>query len=455
MLWAPRSVQLAARMAFTQAQLDNMRTLDDVAREAAIPTASWSTFLAALGGPVSAVEAAFILEEDWSKELEALRVTADDQERPLNPLEKARFLRARRGVLILAGLVSGVAPPAGGGHSGSTAPEAPTVPQQPAARKVKLSSLLDLTAEADLVSMKPEAIRKAFEEYKATRGDYPHKDVEPTADQLSAICQQIAAGVVPYADFSLFGPHGRRTQRRLMLASHTFHAPSNTWTRVQLPGPPDFDTWWKSWLTYRCALLLLKAARAEPLELYGEHVRSLHNLYGPRAWHIIYQADTRMRAEEFERIRRQLEIEHAAVPVEGYDPDMPWNSVILRSVGPAARDFWDTEVRDKALFQSAADLARSVEATANGKGARRRQDKRTNDSVNPQAKKQRGAKGGKEPANRENQVCFLFTQGRCSEPCPHGRLHPHQQRPQGDATEQPAAKGKGKGKDKGKKGGKR
>eukprot|EP00969_Alexandrium_andersonii_P058291 2567418-Alexandrium_andersonii.AAC.1 len=53
-------------------------------------------------------------------------------------------------------------------------------------------------------------IQALFEDYKATRGDYPHRDIEPTPDQLSAVKQLIASGAPPYVDFSLFGPHGHR-----------------------------------------------------------------------------------------------------------------------------------------------------------------------------------------------------------------------------------------------------
>ena len=440
--------------AFTHTQFLGMASLADVARETAVPPEAWDSLLKELGGPSSPAEAAFITDAAWDTSLGKLKVEAEGTERDLTPLEQARFLRARRGVLMLAGLVPTPAPPAGGGSAAPTTPTAPGAPI-PTARKVKLSSLLDVTAEADLVSMKPEAIRKAFEDYKASRGDYPHKDVEPTADQLSAVAQQIGAGAVPYADFSLFGPHGRRTQRRLMLASHTFHAPSNTWQRVQLPGPPDFDTWWKSWLTYRCALLLLKATRAEPLELYGEHIRSLHNLYGAKAWHIIYQADTRMRAEEFERIRRQLDIDHSRSPIDGYEPTMPWNNVFMRSVGPAAREFWDTEVRDRALFQSTANLARNADTATKEKSTRRRPERKSADSGPQPAKKPKkaqGGKSGKEALNREQQICINFTRGKCTEPCPHGRLH---QQAQGDSKEQTDHKDKAKGQGKGQKGGKR
>ena len=47
-------------------------------------------------------------------------------------------------------------------------------------KRVKLSSLVDSTAEAELVTLEGSEIRRLFGEYKRARGDYPHKDMEPS-----------------------------------------------------------------------------------------------------------------------------------------------------------------------------------------------------------------------------------------------------------------------------------
>eukprot|EP00969_Alexandrium_andersonii_P033172 1448153-Alexandrium_andersonii.AAC.1 len=65
------------------------------------------------------------------------------------------------------------------------------------ARKVKLSSVVDVTAEAEVVMLDSLEIQAMFEDYKATRGDYPHRDMKPTPDQLSAVKQLIACGAPP------------------------------------------------------------------------------------------------------------------------------------------------------------------------------------------------------------------------------------------------------------------
>ena len=108
-------------------------------------------------------------------------------------------------------------------------------------------------------------------------------------------------------DFALFGPHGRRLLKKLSHAAHLYNPQDGSWRKAELPGPPSIDDWWRSWMVYKCTLLLLDAVKPEPLELYGEHIRSLATDYGPACWFLVYQADVRMRSEEFERLRPDFE----------------------------------------------------------------------------------------------------------------------------------------------------
>eukprot|EP00971_Amphidinium_carterae_P268239 5321903-Amphidinium_carterae.2 len=97
--------------------------------------------------------------------------------------------------------------------------------------------------------------------------------------KLSAVLDQAAEGHSgwfpangPYAAFSIFGPHGDRLTKKLKFASYTF-TPDGSWTRSELPGPPDFPTWWRCYRTYKTLLLLLDLVDVEPLDNYGEKVR--------------------------------------------------------------------------------------------------------------------------------------------------------------------------------------
>ena len=87
----------------------------------------------------------------------------------------------------------------------------------------------------------------------------------------------------------------------------------------------------------RTTFLLLKAGSAERLDSYCEFIRSMHNRFGAQCWDIIYVyvADTRMRGEEFERIRRRLISE----PAHGFTEANPWSAVFAHAV--REEGFWN------------------------------------------------------------------------------------------------------------------
>ena len=73
-------------------------------------------------------------------------------------------------------------PPAGG-------PGGPVATASPPTRKVKLSSVLDPTLDAEIIQLDPTEIAGMYTDYKARFGDHPSSDIEPTADQLAALAQ--------------------------------------------------------------------------------------------------------------------------------------------------------------------------------------------------------------------------------------------------------------------------
>ena len=44
--------------------------------------------------------------------------------------------------------------------------------------------------------------------------------------------------------------------------------------------PPDFIAWWRSLRVFRTSLVLLEISPPEPLDLYGEHIRTLTDTFG-------------------------------------------------------------------------------------------------------------------------------------------------------------------------------
>eukprot|EP00971_Amphidinium_carterae_P195895 3887483-Amphidinium_carterae.1 len=56
---------------------------------------------------------------------------------------------------------------------------------------------------------------------------------------------------------------------------------------------------------------------------------------GTDCWFLVYQAESRMRSEHFERLKRKLESDYNRVKQDGgstalvdYNPKRPWNSVL-------------------------------------------------------------------------------------------------------------------------------
>eukprot|EP00969_Alexandrium_andersonii_P317416 14023334-Alexandrium_andersonii.AAC.1 len=77
----------------------------------------------------------------------------------------------------------------------------------------------------------------------APDGHYPSEDIEPTQEQLSAVDQLVRSGSLPYVDFSLFGPRGKRAERKLSHVALSFNMAPGTWIRQEQPGPPNVEAW--------------------------------------------------------------------------------------------------------------------------------------------------------------------------------------------------------------------
>jgi hypothetical protein len=239
----------------------------------------------------------------------------------------------------------------------------------------------------------------------------------------------------------LIGPHGRRLLKKLTYVTQNFDPSTNSWHRHELPGPPDYDAWIRSWQVYECCLLLLKITKIERLKQYSELIRGYVLQYGPAIWPIVYQAEVRMRSERFDRLRRGAEIELSRLPpgttrTTTFDPLSPWDGVF----GLALRDrgFWDKEVRDKAILfltrvQSPSQLLSQGtvldhpggRATAGPAGGLYKDDRRgsASSASRPPKRKSKSSPQPAPSAPHALEVCLLYNRGKCRSPCINGRLH--------------------------------
>ena len=436
-------------------------TIEQLFEEAGVRTPLREGVLGALGDPTTVREVAFVSDEDWQGLASTLLFspgTEQGVEGPspapvaLTPVQKSRVRYLQRVARLVAGLPVERERPL---------PEVSAAPPPPS-KRVRLSSLVDPSAEAELVNLDSSVVRTMFSSYKDKRGAFPHKDHEPTEEQLSAVAQLLGAGQAPYVDFALFGPHGKRALKKLTMVAFTYQVESGTWKRIEVPGPPDFATWWRCWLVFKTTLLLLGCVSTERPEHYGEFMRHLCETYGHEVWFIIAQADDRFRSEEMERLRRTAQISYESTSEDAratsvFQPDRPWEWAFGAALGDQGRDFWDSEVHKRALFYLT-KLKTRGETLEDGTTLRLFSDKpgsRSKGSDNqapslvedPPRKKKKKEK--KRKPNVSKEICIKFQHGNCSEPCPHGRRHVHADQ---DKTGGGGGQHKGKGSGKGSKG---
>lgn len=418
----------------TPEQLKSLDALEQLLDFSGVSHPLRSSVLEALGDPTSVREISFVSPGTLEEVLTTLRVprpVAEGEELsgpsiPVSPIQKGvvRFL------LRVARLRAGL-PVEGVSHQ-VTSESGPNVGVvvHPTTR-VKLSSLVDSTAEAELVTLEGSEIRRRFSEYKCARGDYPHKDMEPSGEQFSAVAQLLKTGQAPYVDFALFGPYGKRAPKKLTLVSFSYKVETGIWKRVGFPGPSDFNAWWKAWLVLKSTLPLLQSVDSERLEHYGEFIHQLVEMYGPGSWFFIYQADVRFRSEEMGRIRRNVQITYESQTPEenahsGYVSERPWDWVWGAALGDTGRAFWESEVHHPAVFVLARIKSRSESildgitvfsglATA-GVGAgetdftkRPRPKKKSKKERNVETKLKKGTETTKVEWDTTSEVCINLT----------------------------------------------
>ena len=331
----------------TEAELQAITDLAGANAWAGVDGALLQSLQACLEGVARVREIALIPRGVWDTTVNGLMVPGAreaDPARALTPVELARVESLRRVCFLRVGRptdspgdpspaapapLGPPLPPAGGGSPGGGGT---------GSRKLKLSAVLDPTLDAEVQVMTSAEVTACYDSYKARFGDYPTPESDVSIDQLSALRQVISTGAVPFADFSIFGPFGTRRLRRQTFMGYHLNAATGEWSKKELPGPSDFHTWYQDWKCFRTGMLLLEAGQAEHLDAYSEFIRSQVTQFGDEAWWLICRADSRLRSEHLERIRRSLR----TTPQYGYTEAAPWSACFAASIKDS--DFWLKEL---------------------------------------------------------------------------------------------------------------
>ena len=181
----------------TDAELNNMATLQHVADWAGTTGEVHEHLMDALGKPSKLRDIAFINRTVWDNVVAGLKIDTSSgtttSERDLTPVEASRIEIFRRVTLLRLGanpdhVGSSTAPPVVSiGVSPLPSTSTPTSPT----RKLKLSSVIDPTLDAEIIQLEQSEVARMYSTYKAKFGDHPSQEVEPSADQLSGINQML------------------------------------------------------------------------------------------------------------------------------------------------------------------------------------------------------------------------------------------------------------------------
>ena len=226
---------------------------------------------------------------------------------------------------------------------------APPVPPPPVAAgvgKVKMSVFCNQTSDVEVDLLDAAGIAKCYANYKKVYHLPPEPVREATVEQLSIGAHFKKTKENPYWDYSLLIPFTNRLMKKVKLRGLSI-SPDGKFVQVELTGPPTFANWQESFALDTTIAISNEITNLGPRLTYEAKIAKFVAHWGPGCWPLIYQAESRMRGEQFLRLQRQAEAEKAVNAAHPYDPNLPWDYIFLAAARDS--DFWKDELENPAL----------------------------------------------------------------------------------------------------------
>ena len=175
----------------------------------------------------------------------------------------------------------------------------------------------------------------------------PHQDLSD--NQLSVLSRLggLNHNLLAF-DMGVWGPYGTRRERHFVMTAYHQNA-NGEWVAREMPGAQTLDEWIEGWEFASVGFVMAHGVEKGVADAYRDHFKHLAVQY-PRAWWISCMAEWELRHEwSLQELRRQRAF-HAEYPqLSKYNPDKPWNSVLLAAVqGVEAMQYWKRALEDKA-----------------------------------------------------------------------------------------------------------
>ena len=425
----------------SQAELNAITTLEHVAQWAGLDDSLRDTLIRDLGSPINLRDVAFIKRHVWDAAVLLIRravppASAGDKptERELTPVEQSRLEVFRRVALLKVKRTPDTA-----GNEEVAGPSKPPAHGEPHTNQSIPNDVVAHVGDAEIGfeteggKLQQSSVRAMYLRYKARFGVEPPHDNDPSLEQLSLLALHIKAGTIPYFDMAMWEPDGSPRPDKASFKSSTFEGPTGEVVKVDTPGPASVDSWEKLFKVYIVAMTLLGASEPDELDKYREFVKGLSDRFGPSCWGFICRADSKMRSQHIEEIRKNLEI-------EGVPSSSPWSAAFTEAV--RAQDFWDAEVispsttllgRNRGTLVGLSSES-SVESSPDRSPSRRESPKSSKPKVSKKGKKKYTGENksrwdfsaGHYSLNRKGlEICINFNIGQCGNGKPQSRCAYH------------------------------
>ena len=149
-------------------------------------------------------------------------------------------------------------------------------------------------------------------------------------------------------DMGVWGPFGARRERVFQLSAHVQNA-NGEWITKEVPGANSLQEWVEGWNFATTGFVMGAYIERGVADAYRQMFVEMAGNY-PTSWWICCRAEWEFRHEfAVTELRKQRQF-HAAHPdMSAYDPNRPWNSVLLAAVtGITAIQYWEAALKEKA-----------------------------------------------------------------------------------------------------------
>lgn len=283
-------------------------------------------------------------------------------------------------------------------------------------RTIKVAAHLDQRSSSEITFLPTAEIQKMYARYVAAWHEMPSADVNPTPEQLASLKHTVDAGMPPYADLAVVGPHGVRFQKKQMMSGLTLNR-DGQFVNTECYGPPTFEAWTSCYDVLAALLIMIGAVGRPALSAYFKLIKMLHAMYGSSVWHLLYQTDVRCRQELMEAIFHELLAAHNTALEIGshttFDPESPWDQVWTVATNRAR--FWTDQFERPAgmittrvrQMGSVIDGDVQIMHTPNQVGAAPTKAGAPNPKVKQAPKNRGAAQKAKQQTKRDSPPCVI------------------------------------------------